>query len=115
VLSATRQAALLELGVLNQREIAKLVGIAPQNDDSGQRSGARHIHGGRAEVRVVWYMATRTATRVNPVIKAFYQQLRARGKAQKVALTAAMRTLLIILNAMVKTQRRWDGNLKTCA
>jgi transposase len=95
--------------------IAKLVGIAPLNDDSGKRSGARHIHGERAEVRVVLYMATLTATRVNPVIKAFYQQLRARGKAQKVALTAAMRKLLIILNAMVKTQTLWNGNLKTCA
>jgi transposase len=115
VLSATLQAALPELGVLNQREIAKLVGIAPLNDDSGKRSGARHIYGGRAEVRVVLYMATLTATRVNPVIKAFYQQLRARGKAQKVALTAAMRKLLIILNAMVKTPTLWNGNLKTCA
>jgi transposase len=101
--------------VLNQREIAKLVGIAPLNDERGKRSGARHIHGGRAEVRVVLYMATRTATRVNPVIKAFYQQLRARGKAQQVALTATMRTLLISLNAMVKTPTHWDGHLKTCA
>ena len=90
--------------MLNQRDIATLVGIAPRNDDRGTRSGARHLHGGRAEVRVVLSMATLTATRVNPVIKAFYQQLRARGKAQKVALTAAMRKLLIILNAMVKTQ-----------
>ena len=101
--------------MLNQREIATLVGIAPLNDDSGKRSGARHIYGGRAEVRVVLYMATLTATRVNPVIKAFYQQLRARGKAQQVALTATMRTLLISLNAMVKTPTRWDGHLKTCA
>jgi transposase len=83
--------------------------------ESGQRSGARHIHGGHAEVRVVWYRATRTATRVNPVIKGFYQQLRARGKAQQVTLTAAMRTLLISLNTMVKTPRRWNGHLKTCA
>jgi transposase len=83
--------------------------------ESGQRSGARHIHGGHAEVRVVWYRATRTATRVNPVIKGFYQQLRARGKAQQVTLTAAMRTLLISLNTMVKTPRRWNGHLKNCA
>ena len=79
--------------MLNQRDIATLVGIAPRHDDSGKRS----------------------ATRCNPVIKVFYQRLLARGKAQKVALTAAMRKLLIILNAMVKTQTRWNGNFKTCA
>jgi transposase len=115
VLSATLQAALPELGALNQREIAKLVGVAPLNDDSGKRSGARHIRGGRAEVRAVLYMATLTATRCNPVIKAFYQRLLARGKVQKVALTAAMRKLLIILNTMVKTQTSWNARLKTCA
>jgi transposase len=71
VLSATLQAALPELGVLNQREIAKLVGFAPLNDDSGKRSGARHMRGGRAEARAVLYMATLTATRCNPVIEAF--------------------------------------------
>jgi transposase len=71
VLSATLQAALPELGVLNQREIAKLVGVAPLNDDSGKRSGARQSRGGRAEIRAVLYMATRTATRCNPVINAF--------------------------------------------
>jgi transposase len=111
VLSATLQAALPELGVLNQRAIAKLVGIAPLNDDSGKRSGTRHIRGGRAEVRAVLSMATLTATRCNPVIKAFYQRLLARGKAQKVALTAAMRKLLIILNAMVKTQTLWNARV----
>ena len=100
--------------MLNQREIATLVGIAPLNDDSGKRSGARHIYGGRAEVRVVLYMATRTATRVNPVIKAFYQQLRARGKAQKVAMTAAMRKFLIILNAMAKTRTPWNVRYQHC-
>jgi transposase len=115
VLSATLQAALPELGVLNQREIATLVGIAPLNDERGKRSGARHIRGGRAEVRAVLYRATLTATRVNPVIKPFYQRLLARGKAQKVALTAAMRKLLIILNAMVKTQTRGNASLKTGA
>jgi transposase len=112
VLSATLQAALPELGVLNQREIAKLVGVAPLNDDSGKRSGARHIRGGRAEVRAVLYMATLTATRFNPVINTFYQRLLARGKAQKVAITAAMRKFLTILNAMVKTQTPWNARLK---
>jgi transposase len=115
VSSATLQAALPELGVLNQREIAKLVGVAPLNDDSGKRSGARHIRGGRAEIRAVLYMATLTAARCNPVIKAFYQRLLARGKAHKVAITAAMRKFLIILNAMVKTQTLWNANLKSCA
>jgi transposase len=115
VLSATLQAALPELGVLNQREIATLVGVAPLNDDSGKRSGARHIRGGRAEIRAVLYMATLTASRFNPVIKAFYQRLLARGKAQKVAITAAMRKLLTILNAMVKTQTHWNARLHNCA
>jgi transposase len=115
VLSATLQAALPELGVLNQREIAKLVGVAPLNDDSGKRSGARHIRGGRAEVRAVLYMATLTATRFNPVIKTFYQRLLMRGKSQKVALTAAMRKFLVILNAMVKTQTHWNARLQNCA
>jgi Transposase IS116/IS110/IS902 family len=91
-----------------------LVGIAPLNDDSGKRSGTRHIRGGRAEVRAVLYMATLTATRGNPVIKAFDQRLLARGKAQKVALTAAMRKLLIILNVMVKTHTRWNARVNTC-
>jgi transposase len=111
VLSATLQAALPELGVLNQREIAKLVAVAPLHDDSGKRSGARHIHGGRAEVRVVLYMATLTATRYNPVIKAFYQRLLARGKSQKVAMTAAMRKRLTILNTMVKTPTHWNARV----
>jgi transposase len=115
VLSATLQAALPELGILNQREIAKLVGIAPLNDDSGKRSGTRHIRGGRAAVRAVLYMATLTATRFNPVIKAFYQRLLGRGKPQKVAITAAMRKLLTILNAMVKTQTPWNARLQNCA
>lgn len=111
MLSATLQAAVPELGVLNQRDIAKLVGIAPLNDDSGKRAGARHIRGGRAEVRTVLSMATLTATRCNPVIKAFYQRLLARGKAQKGALTAAMRKRLIILNAMVKTRTPWNARV----
>jgi transposase len=111
VLSATLQAALPELGVLNQREIAKFVGVAPRNDDSGKRSGARHIRGGRAEVRVVLYMATLTATRCNPVINTFDQRLLARGKSQKVAITAAMRKLLTILNTMMKTQTHGNARV----
>jgi transposase len=107
VLSATLQAALPELRVLNHGEIAQLAGVAPLHDASGKRSGARHIRGGRAEIRAVLYMATRTASRCNPMIKAFYQRLLARGKAQTVAMTAAMRKFLTILNAMVKTRTPW--------
>jgi len=112
VLSATLQAAVPELGTLNQREIAKLVGLAPLTDDSGKRSGARHIRGGRTAVRAVLYMATLTATRCNLVIKAFYQRLLTRGKIHKVALTATMRKLLVILNTMVKTQTPWNAALQ---
>ena len=111
VLSAPLQAAVPELGTLNRREIAKLVGLAPLNDASGKRSGARHIRGGRATVRAVLSMATLTATRCHPVIKAFYQRLVARGKVHKVALTAAMRKLLVILHTMVKTQTPWNATL----
>jgi transposase len=107
-LSATLQAALPELGRLNQREMAKLVGVAPLNNDSGKRRGVRHIRRGRAAVRRVLYMAPLTATRLNPVIKRFYKRLIASGKPQKVAITAAMRKLLVILNPMVKTQKAWN-------
>ena len=111
VLSATLQATVPALGTLNQRDIDKLVGLAPLNDESGKRSGARHIRGGRAAVRAVLYMATLTATRCNPVIKAFYQRLLTRGKVQQVALTAAMRKLLVMLNTMVKTQTPWNATV----
>jgi len=91
------------------------VGVAPLNDESGKRSDARHIRGGRAAVRAVLSMARLTATRCNPVINAFYQRLLGRGKSQKVAITAAMRKLLTILNVMVKTQTPWNARLQTCA
>jgi transposase len=103
------------VGILNQREIATLVGVAPLHDESGQRSGTRHMRGGRAAVRAVLYMAMRTATRCNPVITAFYQRLLGRGKPHKVAITAAMRTVLTILNARVKTQTPWNARLQNCA
>ena len=115
VRSATLHAALPELGLLNQRDIATSVGVAPRNDESGKRSGPRHLRGGRAAVRAVLYMATLTATRFNPVIKAFYQRLLGRGKPQKVAITAAMRKLLTILNAMVQTQTPWNARFQNCA
>jgi transposase len=105
------EAALPELGQLTGKQIAKLVGVAPLARDSGTHRGQRHIWGGRAHVRATLYMASLVATRFNPVIRAFYQQLLARGKVKKVALTACMRKLLTILNAMVKTKTHWDENL----
>jgi transposase len=100
--------ALPELGKLNRRRIAALVGVAPFNNDSGPRRGNRSIRGGRAEVRSVLYMATLTAVRLNPQIKPMYQRLRAAGKAPKVALIACARKLLTILNAMVRTNKHWQ-------
>ncbi|HVQ41498.1 MAG TPA: IS110 family transposase [Vicinamibacterales bacterium] len=105
--SARLLASLPELGRLTQREIAKLVGVAPLNDDSGIRHGRRVIWGGRAAVRQTLYMATLVAVRFNPVLAAFYQRLRRAGKAPKVALIAAMHKLLTIINAMVKAETPW--------
>lgn len=107
VLSLTLLAQLPELGQLNRREIAKLVGVAPFNWDSGQWRGSRHIWGGRATVRSPLFMATLCAIRVNPTIKCFYQRLIKAGKAPKVAITACMRKLLTILNVIIKTQTSW--------
>lgn len=98
-------AHLPELGRINRRQIASLVGVAPLNRDSGTLRGKRAIHGGRAPVRTMLYMATLAAIRYNKTIKAFYQRLRATGKAPKVAIVACMRKLLLILNAMVKTKQ----------
>lgn len=101
-------AGLPELGSLDRKRLAALVGVAPLNRDSGQMRGHRTIWGGRADVRSTLYMATLVATRFNPVIKAFYDRLLAAGKRKKVALVAAMRKLLSILNAMAKHCRKWD-------
>lgn len=109
VLSATLLAGLPELGAINRREIAALVGVAPLNRDSGAYRGKRTVWGGRAPVRATLYMATLVATRHNPVIKRFYQRLCAAGKAKKVALTACMRKLLTILNAMIKHHASWNS------
>jgi transposase len=108
VTAATLLAALPELGTLNRRQIGALVGVCPFNRDSGQSRGRRMIFGGRAGVRAVLYMAAVTASRCNPVIKAFYQRLRAAGEPAKVALTACMRKLLTILNAMLKAKTPWQ-------
>jgi transposase len=111
VLSRTILAALPELGRLDRKAIAALVGVAPMNRDSGLMRGKRMIFGGRAPVRAALYMGTLTATRCNPQIRAFYQRLVAAGKPKKVALTACMRKLLIILNAMVRQGTRWTPAL----
>jgi len=96
-----------ELGQLDRKQIASLVGVAPFNDDSGRRRGARRIQGGRASVRQVLYMAAMAAKRFNPVIRTFYQRLLASGKKKKVALVACMRKLLTILNAMIRDMQPW--------
>ena len=103
----TLLADLPELGELNNKEISKLVGVAPINRDSGKLRGKRRIQGGRASIRTVLYMATLSATQCNPVIKAFYKKLVAQGKHKKVALTACMRKFIIILNTMVKNKTEW--------
>lgn len=108
---STFVADLPELGKLNRQEIAKLVGVAPINKDSGQTSGQRKTAGGRASVRSVLYMATLVATRFNETIQAFYQRLLAKGKPKKVALTAAMRKLLTILNTLIKNDELWNAEL----
>ena len=100
-----------ELGQLDRKKIAALVGVAPIADDSGKRRGHRCISGGRAQVRSALYMAAVTAIRSNACIREFYQRLRAAGKPGKVALTACMRKMLTILNAMVRTQTRWQQSL----
>ena len=113
VASATLIAELPELGKLNRRQIAALVGVAPMANDSGNSKGRRRVIGGRFEIRRTLYMATLTATRHNPAIAAFYARLRAAGKLPKVALIACMRKLLTTLNAMAKTGVPWDSEFKT--
>jgi transposase len=107
VTSATLVAEVPELGRLNRQAIAALVGLAPFNDDSGRHRGQRRIAGGRASVRRVLYMATLSARRCNPVIRAFAQRLAAQGKKPKVIITACMRKLLVILNTMLKNKTPW--------
>ena len=98
-----------ELGQLNRKKIAALVGVAPFNNDSGRRHGPRRVKGGRSSVRNVLYMAAMVASRFNPVIKRFYQRLIAAGKKKKVALVACMRKLLTILNAMLRDMSPWKS------
>jgi transposase len=111
VLTLTLLADLPELGHLDRKKIAALVGVAPLNDDSGRHRGRRFIWGGRAQVRDVLYMATLSATRFNSVIRTFYQRLIQAGKEFKVALTACMHKLLTILNAIVRSHTPWQEKL----
>lgn len=108
VLSMTLLSGLPELGTLNRKEIAALVGVAPLNRDSGLFRGKRMIWGGRANIRSVLYMSATCAMRFNPAIKIFYQRLRLAGKVHKVAITACMRKLLVILNTMIKNRTYWS-------
>lgn len=108
VTSFTMLAELPELGTLSRQKIAALVGLAPFNRDSGRFRGRRHIFGGRSDVRSVLYMAALSGIRYNPVLKAFYDRLIAKGKLFKVAITACMRKLLTILNAIVRDGATWQ-------
>jgi transposase len=107
VLSMTLLGVFPEMGKLTRKQIAALAGVAPFNRDSGMFRGKRTIKGGRVRVRPPLYMATLSATRSNPVIKEYYNHLLEKGKAKKVALTACMRKLLVILNAIVRDNRPW--------
>ena len=115
IFQATSLALLPELGRLTRQQIAKLVGVAPMNRDSGQSSGKRRIRGGRSPVRVALYMATLSAVRWDPVMRAHYQQLRARGKLGKVALVACMRKLLTIVNARRRDELRLQAGAAIAA
>lgn len=106
--SLTLLAALPELGKLNGKQISALVGVAPFNRDSGVYTGGRSVWGGRGSVRAVLYMGALVASKTNVKIKAFYDRLCAAGKVKKVALTACMRKLLIIMNAMIKSGKAWQ-------
>lgn len=108
--SAALIAAMPELGQANNKIVASLLGVAPYDDDSGRRRGERHIKGGRRRTRNVFYMASLgAATQHNPVLKAFYDRLVARGKEKKVALVACMRKLICILNIMIARGEKWDA------
>ncbi len=108
VVSITLISELPELGLLNSKEIAALAGVAPLNRDSGTLAGRRTVWGGRARVRTALYMAALVASRHNPVIREFYLRLCEAGKPKKVALTACMRKLLLIVNSMIKNKERWN-------
>ena len=112
ITSAGLIALMPELGQVNDKIIAALLGGAPYDDDSGKRRGERHIKGGRRRIRNAFYMACLGAsTQHNPVLKAFYRRLIAKGKEPKVALVACMRKLIVILNTMIARRQKWDASL----
>ena len=109
ITSAGLIAAMPELGQVSNKAAASLLGVAPYDDDSGKRRGERNIKGGRRKVRNLFYMACLgAATLHNPMLKAFYQRLLAKGKEKKVALVACMRKLIVILNIMIARREKWD-------
>ena len=111
ITSAGLIAAMPELGQVSNEAISALLGVAPYDDDSGKRRGERQIKGGRRKMRNLFYMACLgAATRHNPVLKAFYDRLIAKGKLKKVALVACMRKLIVILNIMVARRQKWDAS-----
>jgi transposase len=110
-LARTLLAELPELGTLDRKKIAALVGVAPMNADSGTMRGERHIQGGRSQVRTALYMAALVASRFNPKLKSVYGSLLATGKKPKVALVACMRRLLVILNALVRKDEHWNAEV----
>lgn len=112
ITSGTLLVALPELGRLDRRALAALVGLAPFNRDSGKMRGRRTIYGGRSRIRTLLYMAATSAVRSNPVIRAFYERLKSRGKPHKVAMVACMRKMLTILNAMVRDGTPWTPELR---
>lgn len=113
VLSATLLAQLPELGTIGRKQLAALVGVAPLNRDSGTLRGRRTVWGGRGAVRKVLYMATASAVRFNPAIRACYERLLAAGKPKQLALVACMRKLLLVLNAVVRTAQPWSADHAT--
>ena len=115
VMTSTLVAELPELGSLSRAKIGKLVGVAPMIKQSGNSDGKRRARGGRGNVRKVLYMAALSATRTNPMIKAFYTRLLSQGKPKKLALVACMRKLLTILNDMVRNQTKWEEKKKSVA
>jgi len=111
VLAYTLLSDLPELGQLNRKEIAALVGVAPMNRESGAYKGKRRIRGGRARIRTVLFMAIMSTIQSNPRFKRDYQRLVAKGKPKKVAIVACMRKMITILNSMVKNETIWDENM----
>lgn len=111
VMAYTLLSDLPELGQLNHKEIAALVGLAPYNKESGKQRGLQRIRGGRSQIRTVMFMAMMSTIQCNPKFKAFYEKLKAAGKRPKVALVACMRKMIVILNSMIRNGTRWNENI----